>query len=105
MAYINCLLAGGSGGLGALALKKLFDIKYWIRMKRGGFHSVSSSLSYHIATQIFNPLSSFDVLVVCRGIIGGCIVVSAPAIYYKLWISAILGAVGGFVVVGSSQLF
>lgn len=30
-----------------------------------------------------------------RGIIAGCVMVSAPAIYYKIWIAFILGAVGG----------
>lgn len=71
-------------------------------MKRGGFNSVSTTLSYDISTQMFNPLSTYDVLVVCRGIIAGCVMVSAPAIYYKLWISLILGLIGGFVVVGAS---
>ena len=40
----------------------------------------------------------------CRGIIGGCVIVSATAIYYKLWISILLGIVGGVIVVSSSQL-
>ena len=32
-----------------------------------------------------------------RGIIAGCIMVSAPGCYYKIWISFILGAIGGLV--------
>jgi ammonia channel protein AmtB len=39
-----------------------------------------------------------------RGIIAGCVMVSAPGIYFKLWIGILLGCVGGFIVVGSSQL-
>ena len=37
-----------------------------------------------------------------RGIIAGCIMVAAPSIYYKIWISLILGAVGGIVCTGLS---
>mmetsp|Transcript_36330 Transcript_36330/g.35219 ORF Transcript_36330/g.35219 Transcript_36330/m.35219 type:complete len:100 (+) Transcript_36330:760-1059(+) len=32
LAYINCLAAGASGGLTALAFKKLLDIKFLMKM-------------------------------------------------------------------------
>lgn len=51
---------------------------------------------------MYNPRSSLDIFAMCRGIIGGCVIVSATAIYYKLWISILVGFVGGIIVVGSS---
>jgi ammonia channel protein AmtB len=81
----------------------MFDLKYWSRIKKG-FSTVTNSLAYDLNTQIYNPRSDFDLQALSRGIIAGCIVVSAPGIYFKLWISIILGSFGGFIVVGSSQL-
>ena len=37
-----------------------------------------------------------------RGIIAGCVIVSAPGIHYKICISFILGFVGGFTYVATS---
>ena len=39
-----------------------------------------------------------------RGIIAGCVMVSAPAVNYKLWISLIVGAFGGLAQVGTSMV-
>lgn len=50
---------------------------------------------------MFNPYSGIDTFVTCRGIIAGCVLVSNAAIYYKIWISAILGMIGGAVYVGT----
>jgi ammonia channel protein AmtB len=47
-------------------------------------------------------MTRYDLFVIGRGIIAGCVMVSAPAIGYKLWISLILGAIGGLVQVGTS---
>lgn len=49
MAYTNCLLAGASGGISSLIVKKGFDLKYHERVKRG-FKSVTNSLNYDINT-------------------------------------------------------
>ena len=36
LAYVNCLVAGGAGGLSALLMKKAFDLKYWSKLKNMG---------------------------------------------------------------------
>lgn len=51
---------------------------------------------------MYNPETTYDLFTMSRGIIAGCIMVSAPASEYKLWIGLILGAMGGAIVVGSS---
>ena len=53
---------------------------------------------------MFNPYSGFDTYVVCRGVLAGAIIVSNAAIYYKIWICAILGLIGGILFIGTSEL-
>lgn len=52
---------------------------------------------------MYNPRTNFDLFCFSRGLIAGSIIVSAPASDYKIWISIILGAIGGAIVVASSQ--
>ena len=99
LGYINCLVAGGGGGLFALFLKKILDCKYWQKQKIVRDKRKSVKNPYDYGTQFANPLSRYDVFVMGRGIIAGCIMVSAPGIYYKIWISFILGCIGGLIYV------
>lgn len=36
LAFLNCLVAGGCGGLGALGMKKALDMQYWAKYKSVG---------------------------------------------------------------------
>jgi ammonia channel protein AmtB len=60
--------------------------------------------AYDYSTQFANPLTRYDLFIIGRGIIAGSVMVSAPAVNYKLWISLIVGAFGGFVQVGTSVI-
>lgn len=71
---------------------------------KGKFSTIESAASYDTTTQMFNPLAGYDTYVVCRGIIAGCIMISNAAIYYKIWICAILGAFGGLIFIGTSLI-
>jgi len=51
--------------------------------------------SYDYSTQYSNPLSTYDLFIIGRGLIAGSVIVSAPGIHYKPWIVMILGSVGG----------
>jgi ammonia channel protein AmtB len=62
-------------------------------------------MKYDIDTQFSDPNVSFNLFVTCRGIIEGCVIVSSAGIYYKIWISAILGIIGGMVYVGTCLFF
>jgi len=53
--------------------------------------------TYDYSTQFANPLTRYDLFIIGRGIIAGCVMVSAPAVNYKLWISVIVGSFGGLV--------
>ena len=90
MAYINCLVAGAAGGLSAFLMKKLIH------------KQKLQEIPYNYSTYILNPLSNYDIVAICRGIIAGCVIISAPGVYYKVWISFILGLIAGIVYVGSS---
>jgi ammonia channel protein AmtB len=92
-------VAGGAGGLTALGMKKAFDLEYWKKYNKLG-SKFKLTGSYDYSTQISNPLLKYDVFVMGRGIIAGCVMVSAPSIHYKIWICFLLGAVGGIVSTG-----
>ena len=94
------MIAGATGGLTAIILKKLIDFKYWSKYtSKESKYKYKTSYDYN--TQIGNPLSRYDLFIIGRGIIAGSILVSAPGIYYKLWISAILGMIGGLIYIAS----
>lgn len=95
------MVAGISGGLSSLLVKKAFDKKYMAKAGRI-FRSYKNKLNYDINTQMYNPRTNFDLFCFSRGLIAGSIIVSAPASDYKIWISIILGAIGGAIVVASS---
>jgi hypothetical protein len=40
-------------------------------------------------------MNRYDLFVAGRAVIAGCVIVSAPGIYYKIWICMILGAIAG----------
>jgi len=94
LAYVNCLLAGGAGGISALLLKQAVDKKF--TTKQNNLTSLMNA-AYDYSTQFANPLARYDLFIIGRGIIAGCVMVSAPAVNYKPWISMIVGAFGGFV--------
>jgi ammonia channel protein AmtB len=60
--------------------------------------------TFDYSTQFANPLTRYDLFIIGRGIIAGSVMVSAPAVNYKIWISLILGIIGGFVQVGTSTV-
>lgn len=61
-----------------------------------------SKNTFDYSTQFSNPLSRYDLFTMGRGLIAGSVMVSAPGIYYKIWIAMILGTVGGIAQVGTS---
>jgi len=75
------------------------DSKYLSKQKSD---SAKMNSAFDYSTQFANPLARYDLLILGRGIISGCVMVSAPAVNYKLWISVIAGAFGGLVQVGTS---
>jgi ammonia channel protein AmtB len=75
------------------------DSKYISKQKS---ESAKMNSAFDYSTQFANPLTRYDLFIVGRGIIAGCVMVSAPAVNYKLWISVIAGAFGGLVQVGTS---
>lgn len=97
LAYVNCLLAGGAGGLSSWLLKNVVDLKY---ARKSQDSTSKYKTAYDFSAQFANPLTRYDVFVIGRGIIAGCVMVSAPAVNYKLWICMIIGAVGGLLQVG-----
>lgn len=99
LAYINCLVAGGAGGISALVLKWAIDSKY---QSKQSAQSSQMKSTFDYSTQFANPLTRYDLFIIGRGIIAGCVMVSAPAVNYKIWISLIAGAIGGFMQVGTS---
>eukprot|EP00347_Sterkiella_histriomuscorum_P003745 403363109 len=100
VAFINCLVSGGFGGLAALLMKKVMDISYHSNQKKTKNKYVLKN-SYDFSTQYSNPLAQYDNFVMGRGLIAGCVMVSAPGIYYKTWVCMILGAIGGAAYVGT----
>lgn len=58
--------------------------------------------TFDYSTQFANPLTRYDLFIIGRGIIAGCVMVSAPAVNYKIWISLIAGALGGLIQVCTS---
>jgi hypothetical protein len=99
LAYVNCLLAGAAGGLASWILKTLLDAKFWGKF---GNQKNRYKNAYDYSTQFANPLTRYDLFIIGRGIIAGSVMVSAPAVNYKLWISLIVGSFGGLVQVGVS---
>lgn len=103
------MVAGGAGGLTALLMKKVYDNKYWTKLKRmggsAGRIANKTGLTYDQQNQFANPLLRYDVFIMGRGIIAGCIMVSAPSIHYKIWIALILGGLGGIVSILLAEAF
>jgi hypothetical protein len=104
VAYVSCAIAGATGGLSSLICTKLWAYFYKKRCARG-FNSILLSLKYDVDTQFSDPNESVPLFATCRGIIAGCVIVSSAGIYYKLWISAILGIFAGMIYVGSCMFF
>ena len=77
----------------------MIDSKFMSKQK-----SDSSKMNtvFDYSTQFANPLTRYDLFIIGRGIIAGSVMVSAPAVNYKLWISVIAGGFGGLVQVGIS---
>lgn len=101
LVYVNCLLAGASGGLSAWLLKAILDAKY---ISKNLDPKNKFKAGYDYSTQFANPLTRYDLFIIGRGIIAGCVMVSGPAVNYKLWISLIVGSFGGIIQVGVSVM-
>lgn len=90
------MVAGAGGGLFALITKEGWDFIYW-----KNFNNMKSGFRFKTTndfnTQISNPSSRFDIFVIGRGIIAGCVIISAPGSDYKVWISFIVGSLGGII--------
>jgi hypothetical protein len=99
---VNCLVAGGAGGLSACIIKNVIDMDYLKKEKIGGTKFQTKG-RYDYSTQYANPYRRYDLFTIGRGLIAGSVMVSAPGIHYKLWIALILGAVGGVVQVGLTK--
>lgn len=110
---LNMLLAGTGGAVGAHFMSKMM-IFFKLRKEKGIFESYvnfgidfeqqkaianQKKLTYHINLDV-----RIDILLVCRGIIAGCVAISISPSNYFIWTALLNGIAGGALYVFSCRI-